>query len=234
MTKKRLYPDDPDWTYKTIVLPKGRVFYNKYYYKRKRAYRIVLDTPKATQLAGYILIEKDLRSCKIWLNEILELVKDDERYVNATQSIANLDNRKTFNIVKGLFVAALTIYGKCFTTCDGRRIKLEKTNLEKKFHEDHDDAISLRHNFAAHSGAKKIEFSRIVVLLDPKKKRENLPRMSSELLQPDAWGVKEIQRFIDLAEQARQYCLSKHVMLTNKTYEEDVLKKGKSYWYERT
>ena len=61
MTKKRLYPDDPDWTYKTIVLPKGRVFYNKYYYKRKRAYRIVLDTPKATQLAGYILIEKDLR-----------------------------------------------------------------------------------------------------------------------------------------------------------------------------
>ena len=83
------------------------------------------------------------------------MVSSDERHVNATRSIANIENRELFNTVKGLFVAALTIYGKRFTSCEGRRVKLEKKNLSEDFHETHDEAMAFRHNFAAHSGAKK-------------------------------------------------------------------------------
>lgn len=233
MSRKKLFEDDQNWTYETIILPSGFEFYNKYYYKRKAAHRIVLDTPKADVLAGYILIEKDLRNCKSWLTSIISILSKDDRHVNATRNIVNLENREVFNTVKGLFVAALTIYGKCFTSCEGRRVKLEKVNLNEGFHKTHDEAMAFRHNFAAHSGAKKMENAKIIVLLNPKKNQRSLPRMSTELLQPDSWSIKDMEKFVELTEHAREFCKNKHTTLNKKIFEEDVLKKGASYWYEK-
>lgn len=231
MPKKQLFQDDPNWTYESVLLPKEAKFYNRYFYKRNRAPRLELDTPKACALAAYTLIEKDLRNCKEWLNSIIAIVGQDKRNVNASRNIANIENRETYNTVKGLFVAALTIYGKCFTRCEGRRVKLEKVNLNESFYKVHEDAMSYRHNFAAHSGSKKLEYARVVVLLDPKKRRGNLPRMSTELLQPDSWNVKQVQKFVELVDHARQFCNNKVEALSGKVYEEDVLQKGKSHWY---
>ncbi len=231
MPRKKLFEDDPNWTFETVVLPKESKFYNRYFYRRNRAHRVVLDTPKANAFAAYTLIEKDLRNCKIWLNSVITLASQDELHVNATKNIVNLENREIFNTIKGLFVAALTIYGKCFTSCEGRRVKLEKVNLGEEFHETHEEAMSYRNNFAAHSGAKKIEYSKIIILLDPKKNRGNLPRMCTELLQPDSWSIKQIEKFIELVEHARVFCKNKQEILSNKVLEEYVLKKGKSYRY---
>lgn len=232
MAKKVLFNDDPSWTYEPVLLPDGSRFYNRYFYKRKRAHRIPLDEPKAEVLSGYVLIEKDLRSCKIWLESIIKMASSDERHVNATRSIANIENRELFNTVKGLFVAALTIYGKCFTSCEGRRVKLEKKNLSEDFHETHDEAMAFRHNFAAHSGAKKLEYSKVILLLNPNRRKNQLPRISTELLQPDSWGLESTKKFIDLVEHARSFCIEKHRVLSDKVLAE-AIEKGADHWYAK-
>lgn len=40
-------------------------------------------------------------------------------------NVERVKDPSKMNIVKGLFIAALTFYGKCFTTCEGRKTKLE-------------------------------------------------------------------------------------------------------------
>ncbi|MGZ7307030.1 hypothetical protein ACXWRJ_09320, partial [Streptococcus pyogenes] len=91
------------------------------------------------QYGAYSLIEKDLRSVIIWLNEIEKLAPEDlDRWKNPDK----------MNLVKGLFVAALTFYGKCFTSCEGRRVKLEKTIIDPEYLDLHDHIMKLRHNFA--------------------------------------------------------------------------------------
>lgn len=218
------------WTKRTILEPTGKA-YNNYYYKRKKAHRVVIDTPKAKALGGYTLIEKDIRSGIIWLNHIHDLLKDDPNYLNADSPVKATYSREKFNIAKGLFVAALTFYGKCFATCEGRRIKLEKKNLDENFHSSHDDAIELRHNFAAHSGDAGHEYVKVVAALDSKKK--SLPYVGRELFQPDTYIAKDINGFISLFEHAQIKCNEKIETLSEKLYEEDILKKGMEYWYEK-
>ena len=230
MPKKKIFVDDPFWTYETVLKPDGFDMYNKYYYKRNKAKRIVLDTPISKAYSGYKLIEKDLRNCLIWLRIIEKHLNEEPRYSNQSQNLDNTDNRELFDMIKGLFVASLTIYGKCFTTCEGRRIKLERDNLDESHKDTHDYAMSFRHNFAAHSGAKNMEFARFVVVLEPKKYKSKRPVTVAELLQPDTWGLENVKEFIGLAESARIFALEKVEMLHEKL-DEYVLKKGKDYWY---
>ena len=104
----------------------------------------------ARQMSGYVLIEKDLRSAAIWLAEINKIRGDDVLLDH--KGSRHSKDRERYNLVKGLFVAALTFYGKAFSQCEGRRVKLERRQLETEFHEAHDEAISFRNYFAAHSG----------------------------------------------------------------------------------
>ena len=160
---------DGDWEKETVLGSSARESYNNYFYKKEPAYRVIVDIPRANSLAGYFLIEKDLRSSLIWLNEIKSILSDDENFNNPNGHVnANYDREK-FNYVKALFVAALTFYGKCFTQCKGRKIKLEKCCLDSKFHTTHGDAMKYRHNFAAHSGEELLEQACVVLALDKKK-----------------------------------------------------------------
>ncbi|MCH8543997.1 MAG: hypothetical protein LAT61_10545 [Alcanivorax sp.] len=118
-----------DWSKRTVLDAKSGRAYNFYYYKRKKAVRIELKSPKAKVLAGYVLIEKDLRSAIFWVEEIVKIMSAYERFINSKGHVKANYDRKKFNIVKGLFVAALTFYGKSFATCEGRRVKLERKNL---------------------------------------------------------------------------------------------------------
>jgi len=52
------------WSKFTVLDPESQTFYNRYYYKRVKAHRLVIDTPKAKALAGYTLIEKDLEASR--------------------------------------------------------------------------------------------------------------------------------------------------------------------------
>ncbi len=216
------------WSKKSILEPNTGKFYNKYFYKRKAANRVVINSKKATALAGYVLIEKDLRSALIWLNHIIELLKRDPNQIDIKGHIKSNYDRDTFNIIKGLFVSSLTFYGKCFATCEGRRIKLEKNNLDKNFYDEHDNAISFRNNFAAHSGAKKLERVAIVIALD-KKKREP-PYLVKELMQPDTVSINDLKSFIKLFEHAKEFTENKIRVLSDKIYKDEIIPKGPDYW----
>ena len=220
------------WSKRSILEPDTGNFYNKYFYKRKPAKRVVVDTPKARILAGYTLIEKDLRSAIIWLNSIIDIYSKDDKTSEINGHFKATHNREEFNIVKGLFVAALTFYGKCFASCEGRRVKLEKANLEENFWSEHDNAMEFRHNFAAHSGAKKMESVEVVIAID--KKNRELPYFSRELKQPDALSVKDLQSFVKLFEHAKLFTDKKISTLSEKVYKEDVLEKGPEYWNSKT
>jgi len=217
------------WTFKEVVEPKSGKVHRLYWYNGKACRRIVLDTPMARQLAGYVLIEKDLWSSGLWLAEIAKLRGADAAHDSKGSQRAS--DRGRYNLVKGLFVAALTFYGKAFSQCEGRRIKLERRQLSAGFHEAHDEAISFRNNFAAHSGAKLLEHSDVVLALPPRSKRTVEPRVYREMTQPDyAAAPKGEASFSEVVEHARSVALQKIAQLNDKVLRDDVLSKGYAYW----
>lgn len=203
-------------------------FHRIYKYKNKPCKSVYLKSRFSEHLAGYALIEKDIRSSLVWLRKIKELVGDYDGKKNGAFSI-NRDREK-FNIVKGLFVASLTFYGKCFSKCDGRPVKLERNQLEEKFRAIHDVAISYRHNFAAHSGAMRLESARIALVVPDKIKhgKEVPTNIYTEINQPDlAWHSKDEELwFIELLEHAQVMVKAKISKLSDKILNEEVLPKG--------
>ncbi|WP_036550182.1 hypothetical protein [Nitrincola lacisaponensis] len=222
----------PDgWVIQEIIDPKTGERKNRYFYKRNRAPRVQLKSKVAQQLAGYSLIEKDLRNVITWLTEIDKLHPRDSHKSKPFQASPN---RETFNIVKGLYVASLTFYGKCFTSCDGRRVKIEKSIIDDKFKEAHEDIMHMRHNFAAHSGADSFEEVKIALVLHPKVKSNMKPEIFRELSQADFKDSHEEDvRFLRLAEHVRRKVISKIDSLAERIYEKEIRPKGKKYWYNQ-
>jgi len=217
------------WTSKEVIEKETGNVYRLYSYNGKPCKRIVLDSPMAKQLAGYVLIEKDLRSAGVWLSEI-ENIRGDDALLDNKGSWRSED-RERYNLVKGLFVAALTFYGKCFSQCEGRRVKLERRQISEEFHKAHDDAILLRNNFAAHSGAKLIERAEVALVLPPKNKRDQLPQIYREMTQPDLVFKKIGEKSLsELVEHARTIPLQKIAQLSEKILREEVLPKGYAFW----
>lgn len=220
-----------DWTIKEAVFKlAGFKRHTKYYYKNKVAPRVEIKTKVAAQLAGYALIEKDLRNILVWLHEIEATFPRQDRPSHSSIS----PDRKKFNIIKGLFVASLTFYGKCFAVCEGRRIKLEKSWLDEKYRTTHDKIINARHNFAAHSGADKFEEVYIALVFSPRKKDAFQPILYKELLQADLMLFDETEvSFLELVTHAQDKVLDKIRMLEGKILDEEIYPKGKEYWYRK-
>lgn len=189
--------------------------------------RVVLKSHLAKQLSGYILIEKDLRNVETWLGEI-EKLNNAKMPESGTSYLLSTD-RDRFNHVKGLFVAALTFYGKCFSRCEGRRIKLDRAQIKKTYYEVHDECMSYRHNFAAHSGAAKLEQANAILAIHDGDNFET--SIFRELEQPDLlWrGVGE-GSFIALVQHVHSIVEEKMDDLANKIMKEEIIPKGHQYW----
>lgn len=216
-----------DWSVREIVEPDSGKIHRIYSYKGKVCKRIPLDSQLAKRLAGYVLIEKDLRSAGLWLSEI-QNIRGDDALLDQRGSRRSPD-RERYNIVKALFVAALTFYGKAFAQAEGRRVKLERRQLDAGFHKTHDDAISFRNNFAAHSGAKSLERARIAIALPPKGKRTP-PNLYREIDQPDWMMEGEGKTFAELIAHAHLIPVRKMAELEQKIMEEEVLPLGYEFW----
>lgn len=221
------------WSKFTVLDPETQEFYNRYYYKRVKAHRVVIDTPKAKVLAAYTLIEKDLRSIMIWLDEIKGLLASDKVTAGKKGSQKTAHDRTRYNLIKGLFVASLTFYAKCFATCEGRRVKLDKSNLSDEFQKHHDNVMEIRHNFAAHSGAKKFEKVHVVMALDSKRRRGAIPFITRELGQPDSYSLESTEEFISLVLHVKVFVDQKIDTLNEKLLKDDILTKPPDYWYKK-
>lgn len=202
-----------------------------YYYKNKIAIRIQLNSALAQQLAGYTLIEKDLRNVLAWLQGIDTLFPPNE---HPNKTVISPD-RERFNTIKGLYVASLTFYGKCFAQCEGRRARLSKKNIDIKFHETHDEILKQRNNYAAHSGADKFEDVKIALVLAPSKNTIAPPLLYRELSQPDVYmsSQDDEMSFIALVEHVRENVADKMKIVADKILHEEVAPLGKAYWYKK-
>ncbi|WP_423707920.1 hypothetical protein [Undibacterium sp. WLX3042] len=202
--------------------------YRFYTYKRRRCRRVELKSRIVDQLAGYTLIEKDLRSVSIWLEEIERLHTDGPK--GKDESYCASPDREKYNIVKGLFVAALTFYGKCFTKCEGRPVKLERAQIDIEFHEIFDRCIGLRHNFAAHSGSEKIEHVEVALVFPEKSKSTSQCEIFRELHQPDLyWPLPPDKTLMELVTHTREKAQAKIDKLIEKIMKEDVAVNYRKY-----
>ena len=221
-----------DFSVKEFIDAKTGLAYRIYKYKRGDCRRVLLNSRLCGQLAGYSLIEKDLRSVRIWLGEI------DARHTDRPTRNGEIHGRSTdranYNLIKGLFVAALTFYGKCFSKCEGRPVKLERVQVDARFHNLHDECIAYRHNFAAHSGAKKLEHVEIALVSPAKHKDKVHFKLYRELAQPDLfWSMPGEVALVELVEHARSIAMAKIELLTKKIQDEEVLPNAAKYWGTR-
>ena len=204
--------------------------HTRYLYKDKLAKRIPLTGKLAENLAGYALIEKDLRSILIWLAEIDKMYPKVEQGKDSAIS----PDRERFDVIKGLFIASLIFYGKCFSSCEGRRTKLDRKLLNREYRDTHHEIIIMRHNLAAHSGADKFEDVVISLVLPPKKKQNLSPNIFRELSQADLVISDEDEvSFEELVKHVQKKVLDKIKVVEDKILNEEVMTKGKDYWYRQ-
>ncbi|HAU0794597.1 TPA: hypothetical protein JBH26_00590 [Legionella pneumophila] len=150
---------DTYWFEKTTITCSGKPIVT-YHFKRKSADafpEIIFDTKISRQLAGYSLIEKDIRDTR-------ELLKEHKIL------FARCDNPGESLLLKGLMKAIVVTYGKCFAQADGRKIMLNTKHLKSPQRmELHNSVISMRNQYVAHGGESPHEKIEITLLCTPYK-----------------------------------------------------------------
>ena len=134
----------------------------------------------------------EIKKVREWLEEIGSWQKENGE-PRLFQHFPKQMNLATCpRVISGLYVAALTIYGKCFTSAKGRRVKLEKRIFDDhksnpaQFLSSHEHIMHLRHNLAAHSGTTSLEGTEVVFTLAPKSKRKVWPKVFAISMQVQA------------------------------------------------
>ncbi|EPP5712568.1 hypothetical protein ACUT54_003666 [Vibrio cholerae] len=94
--------------------------------------------------------------------------------------------------------------------------------------------IDLRNNFAAHSGAEKVEKVKVVLALDTKRRKGAVPYFTRELGQPDSYTLENIADFRCLVEHVKSLVDEKINTLNKKVLQDDIISKGGDYWYNET
>jgi len=110
-------------------------------------------------------------------------------------------------------------------------VKLERAQLDERYYALHDEWIAYRHNFAAHSGAKKLEHVEIV-LVSPVKHKDKVPfKIYRELFQPDLfWPSSGEMTLLALVEHARSISNGKIDLLAEKIQRDGIIPNANKYW----
>jgi len=218
-------------TRKFINPQTGEVSY-KYFWKRNEVPKIEITGPLVNRLSGLTLIQKDLTNCISWIKKAKEMTSLSIGKENA-EYVSN-DDRETFNVVKALFVASLSFYGKCFTEASGRGAQVSRNWLSKEFKSSHDYHMKYRHNFAAHSGDENVEIAKTFVLLHPKRKMEFLPFLPTVRNQPDfIFSTESETDFEYLLLHVAELVNDKYQKLGEKIIDELISPKGIDFWHEK-
>ncbi|MGU9850283.1 hypothetical protein ACU680_05765 [Pseudomonas koreensis] len=197
-----------------------------YTYMGRKCVKFVLDSHLCKQMLAYAAIERDLTAAIVWLKKISDIKLPSANDALHVDSSAMVDRE----IVKALFVAAISFYGKCFTVGDGRSVKLERIMLPEELRETHDTAMTYRHDYVSHSGSRGIESGRAYFV-----RQKNIERgkpfgygIKVEMFQPDLVWFREgdSNLWIELFEGARSVAEKKLNLLQEKIYVEEIESKS--------
>jgi len=103
----------------------------------KQCLTLRANTQLAKHMVGYALIHKDLKSCLSCINTYRLLT----------------DSENDQFLKWAVYIAFHTTYGKCFASAEGRRIKLESSQVvPSNMKAVHNKIIDLRNKYTAHAG----------------------------------------------------------------------------------
>ncbi len=184
--------------YQKIFIGKNGLPRFTYHYgskKGKECEVIELDTDKARNLAGYQLIEKDLRDILSFIDEYSKIVKNK-----------NFDETKT--LMKAIVKAIIVTYWKCFASTKkgeekGRQAKLKDKNIPEESKDIHNMLKDMRNKYISHAGKSEHEECKLIIVLPPIEKLNKLNHaeamMAPELLQTIAFqGIRtDIKKLIE-------------------------------------
>lgn len=222
-----------DYDVKELIEPSTGTVRRIYTYKRKPCITRSMKSRLALQFGGYRLIEKDLRNMLLWISEIEILIAAADPPITRGKWLRPKDPR-TATLIKALFVATMAIYFKCFSQGDGRPVKLARKNVVEPLRELHDECVRIRHNFAAHSGAERVESVDVVLVFPSNPHNRVAPQIVTELMQPDVlWRDKDETTIRSLVEQLHEFVVGKMHHLNQKLLEEEVYAKGREYWRKK-
>ena len=166
-----------------------------------------------------------MRSALVWLQTI-DQIQSDIQTKGSTISV----DRDKFNLIKGLYVASLVFYGKCFTKCEGRNAQLNQKNVDKLFFELHKEIMRQRNNFAAHSGAEKIESVTVALVFPQQRNAHHIFDIFTELNQPDVLNKFNDLKFIDLVQEMHKTVCKKKSELQQLIINSDLKEKNLNEW----
>ncbi|TKF98949.1 hypothetical protein FCV71_01420 [Vibrio lentus] len=201
-------------------------------YKRKPLYSIPLTGRIPSQIAGYSLINKDLKNARQWAHTAVSMTVEahSHEYISKGNYFMAQDREK-FDMIKALFIASLTFYAKAFTKCEARNAKLARKDLSKEFREDHDFYMNLRNKYVAHSGSEDLESAQPHMLLSPKKSSKFIPRMHIVRSQPDvAISEDEANSFVSLIEHVTSLVDVKVNKASERLFEDHIAIHSIDYW----
>lgn len=163
-TQKICWEKRDEWWIKRFTSKDGKYVFS-YHYRRKTAPaqpKRFIKTIISRQLAGYLLIEKDLEDIAALLSA------HEERFLG-------IADPKNDIIVQAIMKAVVTTYGKCFTQATtggsnkGRGIKLDKTKIPKEYLDLHLYIMNMRNQYISHGGDSMHEKLHLLLLVPPLK-----------------------------------------------------------------
>ncbi|HHF0505211.1 TPA: hypothetical protein ACPHRY_004578 [Vibrio antiquarius] len=201
-------------------------------YKRKPLYSVPLTGRIPSQIAGYSLINKDLKNARQWAYTAISMTNAAHSHAQVTKGNYFLSqDREQFDMIKALFIASLTFYAKAFTKCEARNAKLARKDLSNDFREDHDFYMNLRNKYVAHSGSEDLESAQPHMLLSPKKNSKFVPRMHIIRSQPDvAISEDEATSFVALIDHVISLVDTKVIKASEKLFEEHIATHSIEFW----
>lgn len=212
------------------INPESGGFLFSYTYMGEECLRVPMSSRLCEQLVGYYLIEKDLRSVITWMTKIREMHPSESSHNGYIDSDV-LPNRE---LVKALFVAAISFYGKCFTVGRGRRVKLDDPVVPKNLLEVHEEAMRLRHNYVSHSGEAGVEAGSAVFVRQKEVASGGMINywITVEVKQPDLMYLEDEGRdlWLELFEGVRENVNKKISVLYEKIRGEEVMQDAAKFF----
>ncbi|MFO9478557.1 hypothetical protein SDB42_06390 [Legionella pneumophila serogroup 1] len=206
---------DTYWFEKTTITAAGKPIVT-YHFQRKSADafpEIIFDTKISRQLAGYSLIEKDIR-------DIRELLKEHNLLFSKTE------NPGESHLLKALMKAIVVTYGKCFAKADGRKIMLNTKHVKSPQRlELHHSIINMRNQYVAHGGVSTHEEIKITLLCPPSKEIKKIRQgkyaegsiiLGKKLLQTATTNEFNHEAFDILLQEHHDYVSKKISDLSNR------------------
>lgn len=197
-------------------------------HRRRPVPTIELRGDFAELLFGFSQITSDLNDALAWVTESEQTLKDESPNSEISALMLDVGGARR---ARGLFIAALVSYGKCFAESRGRRSRVQKNQLDKKFHAAHEYFMTMRNAYAAHSGIEKFEKSRLYLLIHPKYKKNSIAHLRVEGNKPNLHvAAPDGTLFEDLIKHVSEIALNKKMETRALIAKEHLAPRGLAYW----